>query len=92
MKSWTKKPSKLNKKLVVRVPSELFDKLEVFVENNPRFATVSEFVRYLLFENLYDQVPTQTGTGLGVDKKQKEGEKYGRTEREGTNQGQWETE
>jgi Arc/MetJ-type ribon-helix-helix transcriptional regulator len=86
MESWTRRKPKLNKKLVVRVPSELFDKLEVFIENNPRFATVSEFVRYLLFENLYDQVPTQTGTGLGVDKKQqKEGEKHGRIETQNTN-------
>jgi Arc/MetJ-type ribon-helix-helix transcriptional regulator len=75
MNSWTRRKPKLNKKLVVRVPSELFDKLEIFIENNPRFASVSEFVRYLLFENLYDQASTQTGTGLGVDKRQKEGEK-----------------
>jgi hypothetical protein len=62
--SWTSRKPRLNKKLVVRVPTQLFTQLEDYVNNSSRYMSISEFVRYLLVQALDNQFPGQTGTGL----------------------------
>jgi hypothetical protein len=57
--SWIQKRERLNRKIVIRVPETLYQNLLVFLENNPKFTTVSQFVRFLLYDQL-DQ-PNQTG-------------------------------
>jgi Arc/MetJ-type ribon-helix-helix transcriptional regulator len=67
---WTGRKPRLNKKLVVRVPTQLFNELQEYVNKTQRFMTISEFVRYLLFQSLNkDQFSTHMETGkMGVGK------------------------
>lgn len=62
-RSWSVRKTRLNKKLVVRVPTQLFTQLEDYVNNSSRYMSISEFVRYLLVQALDNQFPGQTGTG-----------------------------
>ena len=62
--SWTSRKPRLNKKLVVRVPTQLFSQLEEYVNSSSRFVSISEFVRYLVIQALDNQFPGQTETGL----------------------------
>jgi Arc/MetJ-type ribon-helix-helix transcriptional regulator len=69
-KTWSVRKPRLNKKLVVRVPTKLFNELEEYVRRTQRFITISEFVRYLLVQSLNkDQSSSQMETGkMGVGK------------------------
>lgn len=62
--SWTSRKPRLNKKLVVRVPTKLFSQLEEYVNSSSRFVSISEFVRYLVIQALDNQFSGQTETGL----------------------------
>ena len=67
--SWTSRKPRLNKKLVVRVPTQLFTQIENYVNNSSRYMSVSEFVRYLLVQALDNQFSSQMETGrMGVGK------------------------
>jgi Arc/MetJ-type ribon-helix-helix transcriptional regulator len=72
---WTGRKPRLNKKLVVRVPTQLFNELQEYVNRTQRFITISEFVRYLLVQSLNkDQFSSQMETGrMGVGKNGKVG-------------------
>jgi Arc/MetJ-type ribon-helix-helix transcriptional regulator len=68
--TWSVRKPRLNKKLVVRVPTQLFNELQDYVSKTNRFMTISEFIRYLLVQSLNkDQFSTQMETGkMGVGK------------------------
>ena len=51
-KKWYERKQKLNRKLVVRITEPLYQKLLLFLKNNPRYHTVSTFVRMLLYDQL----------------------------------------
>jgi hypothetical protein len=77
---WVQKRERLNRKVVIRINESLYQNLLTFLENNPKFTTISQLIRFLL----YDQLSQQNPTGL----KTKGGIEYGRTKTKTTNQGQ----
>jgi len=81
-KLWVQNREKLNRKLVIRVSESLYQNLLEFLSNNPRYTTVSQLIRSLL----YDQLSCQEDSGLGNKQR---GDISGRTKAK--TQGQWET-
>jgi len=51
-KKWSERKLKLNQKIVIRLPEDLYQKLLSFLENNPKYPTISAYVRALITDHL----------------------------------------
>ncbi|MFH8119777.1 MAG: hypothetical protein QXS37_03165 [Candidatus Aenigmatarchaeota archaeon] len=58
-KKWIERKPKLNRKVVIRLPENLYQQLLSYLESNPKFFSVSSFVRSLIV----DQLSGRTDTG-----------------------------
>jgi len=51
-RKWVERKLRLNRKVVIRLSEDLYQKLLSYLEFNPKFPTISSFVRSLIVDQL----------------------------------------